>query len=176
MLAAWGYPAGAKRGRLWALVAAPSDDKVAWKVFLDRLPGRPELVVYDSDKAIHSAVRRKWPTVPIHLCEHHLYVNAKKHLREDGQEGWGNTYRTLLAAAGQSPEGWAAFRNAVLAEPTLVKTSKWVRFWDRQMGRADGAPGGRYRRTTRQGRWTRTSPPSGSSWNGDGGPSATCPG
>jgi hypothetical protein len=93
----------------------------------------PELVVYDSDKAIHSAVRRKWPTVPIHLCEHHLYSNAKKHLRKDGQEGWGNTSRTLLAAAGQSPEGWAAFRNAVLAEPTLAETSAWVRHWDADM-------------------------------------------
>jgi hypothetical protein len=81
------------------------------------LPGQPELVVYDSDKAIH-------------LCEHHLYNNAKKHLREDGQEGWGNTYRTLLAAAGRSPEGWAAFRNAVLSEPTLTATGAWVRHWD----------------------------------------------
>jgi transposase-like protein len=133
VLAAWGYPAGARRGRLWALEAAPSDDAVAWKAFLDRLPGRPALVVYDSDKAIDAAVRRRWPTVPVHLCEHHLYVNAKKHLREDGQEGWGNTYRTLLAAAGQSLEGWAAFRNAVLAEPILMDTGRWVRFWDAQM-------------------------------------------
>jgi hypothetical protein len=59
------------------------------------------------------------------LCEHHLYGNARKHLRKDGQEGWGNAYRTVLAAAGQSPEGWAAFRNAVLAEPTLAETSAW---------------------------------------------------
>ena len=68
-----------------------------------------------------------------HLCEHQLYSNAKKHLRKDGQEGWGNTYRTLLAAAGQSPEGWAAFRNAVLVEPTLAETSAWVRHWDADM-------------------------------------------
>jgi len=60
VLAAWGYPAGAKRGRLWALAASPSDDAAAWNGFLGRLPGRPKLVVYDSDKAIHSAVRRKW--------------------------------------------------------------------------------------------------------------------
>jgi hypothetical protein len=52
---------------------------------------------------------------------------------EDGQGGGGNTYRTLLAAAGQSPEGWAAFRNAVLAEPALVETSAWVRHWDADM-------------------------------------------
>ncbi len=138
VLAAWGYPQGAKRGRLWALEASPSDDLDAWLRFLRRLPGRPELVVYDSDKAIHSAVRRKWPTVPIHLCEHHLYVNAMKHLREDGQEGWGNTYRTLLAAAGQSPAGWAAFRRAVLAAPDLAKTGKWVRHWDRQLAAQTG--------------------------------------
>lgn len=133
VLAAWGYPAGARRGRLWALEAAPSDDAPAWRAFLGRLPGRPELVVYDSDKAIHSAVGRKWRSVPIHLCEHHLYVNAKKHLRADGQEGWGNRYRALLSGAGQSPEGWADFRGAVAGEPALVKTRAWVRYWDRQM-------------------------------------------
>jgi hypothetical protein len=64
----------------------------------------------------------------------HLYTNAKKRLREDGQEGWGNTYRTLLAAAGQSPEGWVAFRNAMLAEPGLTETGAWLRHWDEQMG------------------------------------------
>jgi hypothetical protein len=142
VLAAWGYPEGAKRGRLWALEASPSDDEEAWLRFLRRLARRPELVVYDSDKAIHSAVRRKWPMVPIHLCEHHLYVNAKKHLREDGQEGWGNTYRTLLRAAGQSPEGWAAFRQAVLASPELGKTRKWVRHWDRQLTAQTGRRAG----------------------------------
>jgi hypothetical protein len=133
VLAAWGYPAGAERGRLWSLEAFPSDDAAAWKAFLDRLPGPPTLVVYDSDKAIHSAVRRKWRSVPIHLCEHHLYVNAKKHLREDGQEGWGNTYRNLLAAAVQSPEGWVAFRDAVQATPGLRKTNSWVQHWDKQI-------------------------------------------
>jgi len=133
VLAAWGYPAGARRGRLWALAAAPSDNASAWGQFLRQMPGRPELVVYDSDKAIHGAVRRRWHTVPIHLCEHHLYVNAVKHLREDGQGGWGNTYRTLLAAAGQSAAGWAAFRQVVLATPGLGRTQAWVRHWDAQM-------------------------------------------
>jgi hypothetical protein len=78
-------------------------------------------------------VRRRWHTVPIHLCEHHLYVNAVKHLRADGHSGWGNTYRTLLAAAGQSAAGWAAFRHAVLTTPGLGRTQAWVRRWDAQM-------------------------------------------
>jgi hypothetical protein len=133
VLAAWGYPAGARRGRLWALAASPSDDAAAWMSFLGRLAGRPAMVVYDSDKAIHSAVRRKWRNVPIHLCEHHLYENAKKHLREDGQAGWGNRYRTLLKDAGQSPEGWDEFQSTVTSAPGLTKTQSWVRHWDRQM-------------------------------------------
>jgi hypothetical protein len=99
----------------------------------DRLPGRPDAVVYDSDKAIHSAVRREWPAVPIHLCGHHLYDNAKEHLREDGQAGWGNTYRTLLAAAGQSPG--AGPRSGTRCRPSRRSraTGAWVRHWDEQM-------------------------------------------
>jgi hypothetical protein len=132
VLAAWGYPAGAKRGRLWALKSSATDDGPAWAAFLRQMPGRPAMVVYDSDKAIHSAVRRKWPSVPIHLCEHHLYVNAKKRLAEDGEHGYGNTFRTLLNNAAHGPEGWAAFRGAVLAAD-LPKTAKWVRHWDKQL-------------------------------------------
>lgn len=63
----------------------------------------------------------------------HLYVNAKKYLRADGQAGRGNRHRTLLSAAAQSPAGWAAFRDAVIATPGLAKTASWVRHWDKQM-------------------------------------------
>lgn len=132
VLAAWGYPKGARKGRLWALAASPSDDKVAWKKFLATLPGRPSLVIYDADKAIGPAVRETWPGVPLHLCEHHLYTNAAASLRKDGERGMGNPFRTLLNDAARSPEQWAAFRDAVL-DAGLPATSRWVKFWDEQM-------------------------------------------
>lgn len=133
VLGAWGYPAGAKRGRLWALRAAPSDTGEAWQALLQSLPGTPELVIYDSDKGVEAAVPKVWPTTPVYLCEHHLYVNGRKHLRNDGQHGMGNVYRALLASAGQSYAGWSAFRNAVLADPALKKTGAWVTARNEQM-------------------------------------------
>jgi hypothetical protein len=132
ILAAWGYPAGSKTGRLWAMAAVPSDNKVAWKQFLSSMPGMPALVVYDGDRAIGPAVKESWPGVPLHLCEHHLYKNAAAALRDDGEHGMGNTFRTLLNDAAHSPEGWAEFRDAVEAA-RLARTGAWVCFWDKQM-------------------------------------------
>ena len=133
VLGAWGYPEGAKRGRLWALRASPSDTGAAWTELLRSLPGAPELVVYDSDKSIAEVVPEVWPMADLHLCEHHLYVNARKRLEKDAQGAWGNVYGALLAGAGQSVTGWSVFRNAVLADPHLVTTAKWVTHWDDQM-------------------------------------------
>lgn len=135
VLAAWGHPAGPGRGRAWALRAAPSDDADAWVAFLQLLPGTPQVVVYDADKAIEAAVPRVWPDVPLHLCEHHLYENARDALRADGQHGMGNLYRGLLAKAAASYTGWSAFRNAVraAADPPLPHAVAWVDYWDEQM-------------------------------------------
>ena len=105
----------------------------AWKALLRSLPGTPDLVIYDSDKAVAEAAPEVWPTVPVHLCEHHLYVNGRGHLREDGQHGLGNVYRALLSEAAKSHTGWSVFRNAVLADASLIKTGKWVRHWDEPM-------------------------------------------
>lgn len=133
VLAAWGYPDGSTRGRLWALAASPSDDAAAWVDFLQQLPGKPKAVVYDSDKAIAAAVSQVWPDVALQLCEHHLYENGRAALRADGQHGMGNLYRGLLAQAAASYTGWSAFRNAVRAAPELAATNVWVDFWDEQM-------------------------------------------
>jgi hypothetical protein len=133
VLAAWGYPDGSTRGRLWALAASPSDGAGAWVEFLRRLPGKPQAVVYDSDKAIAAAVPQVWPDMALQLCEHHLYENGRTALRADGQHGMGNLYRGLLAQAAASYTGWSAFRNAVRAAPELAATNAWVDFWDAQM-------------------------------------------
>lgn len=57
VLAAYGYPAGQRYGRLWALHASSRDDGTAWKEFLATLPGRPAVVIVDDDKGIKSGVR-----------------------------------------------------------------------------------------------------------------------
>jgi len=132
ILAVWGYPAGQVRGRLWALTASKSHDTEAWKVFLRTLPGKPELVVSDGDGGIAAAVRAVWPRVKQHRCEHHLYVRAAKALRADEQRGMGNQFRVLLNDAFRSPQGWAAFRDAVLGAG-LPTAGSWVRTWDKRL-------------------------------------------
>jgi hypothetical protein len=44
----------------------------------------------------------------------------------------GNRYRTLLNDAFHSPQGWVAFRDAVLARG-LPETTRWVKFWNRDL-------------------------------------------
>ena len=132
ILAVWGYPAGSPDGSLWALRAVPSDTKAAWKELLASKPGIPALVVYDGDLAIAPAVRESFPGVPLHLCEHHLYMNGVKVLTADGEHGMGNRFRTLLNDAARTPKGWNAFGDAV-TKAGLRRTSAWVAHWDAQM-------------------------------------------
>lgn len=84
VLAAWGYPSGDSKGRLWRLEARPADTNADWAEFLAALPGRPVSVVCDRDNAIIGGVQLRWGrgrvAVPYHLCEHHLHENAKEAL------------------------------------------------------------------------------------------------
>ena len=132
ILAVWGYPANSPDGSLWALRAVPSDTKAAWKEFLSSKTGTPALVIYDGDLAIAPAVRETFAGVPLHLCEHHFYVNGTKALAKDGEHGMGNRFRTLLNEAAHSPRDWAAFRRAVTTAG-LVTTGAWVAHWDAQI-------------------------------------------
>ena len=132
ILAVWGYPAGARDGSLWALRAVPSDTKGAWKELLATKSGSPALVIYDGDLAIGSAVRESFRGIPLHLCEHHFYVNGAKALAKDGEHGMGNRFRAPLNDAARSPRHWVAFRRAV-AQAGLVHTVAWVAHWDAQL-------------------------------------------
>lgn len=132
VLAVWGYPAGSKDGSLWALRAVPSDTKRAWKELLAAKSGTPALIIYDGNLAIGPAVQETFPSTPLHLCEHHLYVNAAKALAKDGEHGMGNRFRTLLNDAARSSKHWAAFRRAI-TQAGLKHTGAWVAHWDAQM-------------------------------------------
>jgi len=123
VLAVWGYPAGAARGRLWSLTASHRARGADWSRVFATLPGRPELVVSDLSGAIHGAVARRWPApipaprnwspVPaepfVYRCEHHLRQNALEHFATYGITR-DRTAQRLLGKAFKSPQGWAAFR------------------------------------------------------------------
>lgn len=126
VLVVYGYEAGAKRGRLWALHATHRANAQGWLEVFDRLPGTPTLVVSDKDPAITSAVKLKWPQVtpmrnwstvepePFWLrCEYHLRENALAQLRPYGLDQEGGTVVEHLRSAFHSPQGWAAFRRQI---------------------------------------------------------------
>jgi hypothetical protein len=135
VLAAWGYPAGSSRGRLWLLRAYPLQDAPTWQQFLAELPGRPQLVVIDRDYGAIGGVQRRWGHgargVPIHLCEHHLYENGKAALVKGGHTAFGDPLQAALAKALQSPEGWHAFHT--LASEAGSEPQKWADHWDKRM-------------------------------------------
>ncbi len=137
VMAAWGYPAGNPKGRLWRLEARPTDRNSDWREFLDTLPGRPAGVVCDRDNAIIGGVRQRWGrgrnAVPIHLCEHHLWKKGMDALGRDGMRSYGTALPSLLRDAFRSPAGWDAFATAVAAEPLASKTQRWVSHWDKRM-------------------------------------------
>lgn len=138
VLAAWGYPAGDAKGRLWRLEASPTDRNTDWEAFLRSLNGKPTSVVCDRDLAIIGGVQRRWGktgsnAVPIHLCEHHLYANARKALGKDGITEFGHPTLDALRDAFKSLEGWETFADAVNADPSATHGKGWVKHWNSRM-------------------------------------------
>lgn len=137
VLCAWGYEAGDKKGRLWQVKASPSAQGADWQDFLSALPGKPVSVVCDADKGLVAGVKAHWGRgrggVLIHQCEHHMWKNGMKALKEDGHAYYGNQLSGLLSAAFKSPGGWQAFAQAVQTEPVAPATQKWVKYWDQAM-------------------------------------------
>lgn len=130
VLAAYGYPTGEERGRLWALVASPTDDGPAWRDFLKTLPGKPRVVILDDDKGIQSGVRLRWPgrhTPALHQCEHHLYANARRAMDRDWLPDI-HPLHDLLNVAFTSPAAWAAFEDAV-NRSRRRELQAWVARW-----------------------------------------------
>jgi hypothetical protein len=131
VLAAYGYPAGQRHGRLWALHASPRDDGDAWKEFLAGLPGRPAVVIVDDDRGIKNGVRRRWPgvhTPAIHQCEHHLYVKAREAMARDEVPD-DRELHELLNAAFTSPAAWQAFESEVRRNLGQRGLNRWVTHW-----------------------------------------------
>lgn len=138
VLAAWGYPPGDSKGRLWRIEARPTDTNADWAEFLAALPGRPVSVVCDRDNAIIGGVQLRWgrgqAAVPYHLCEHHLYENAKEALHRDGVRAFGHPLHQLLNSAFTDQVSWQAFALAARSSG-LAEITRWVDHWDRRMTR-----------------------------------------
>ena len=135
VLAAWGYEAGAKTGRMWALRAYPSDAADDWVHFLRSLPGRPTSVISDADQAIRTAMRVAWGVrgPAHHLCEHHLYRNGLKAVRADGvRYEDGHALGPLLAEAFTSTAAWEAFYDEAISGP-YPASARWARHWGKRM-------------------------------------------
>ena len=116
VLGAYGYPAGARRGRVWALHASHQATQADWEAFLRSLDVRepPRLVIADDNAAIANAVRAVWPAQPgpslpvpfLARCEHHLHVNGVEAMEGDGIGGWAHWLRRRLDTAFLRTEGW----------------------------------------------------------------------
>jgi hypothetical protein len=73
VLGAYGYPAGARRGRVWALHASHQATQADWEAFLRTLDVSepPKLVITDGNAAIGNAVRAvRRATAPAHRQGH----------------------------------------------------------------------------------------------------------
>jgi hypothetical protein len=151
VLAAWGYPKGARKGRLWLLRAYPLQDAPTWEQFLAELPGRPELVVIDRDYGAIGGVQARWGRgrkgVPIHLCEHHLYERGKAALVSP--EGWEEFHRLAVAAGGPAA-AWAKHWNTRMR----VQTQRRATIPEHYANGAVEAPLEEVKRILGKRRWT----------------------
>jgi hypothetical protein len=132
LLAVWGYPAGERRGRLWAIRAAHEAKTADWMALFQSLPGTPALIVCDLARAPASAARALWGSSEPHVkyCEWHLRRSAAELMRSHGITSFGSPEMTLLNQAFKSQQGWWAFKK-MAAKYTHV--DEWVHRHDAQI-------------------------------------------
>lgn len=116
VLAAVGYtPAGAPF--VLSAEAVPRGTVPAWRAFLRRLDGTPELIVADGGPAKRAA-GRVWPLPgaqppELRRCEWHLARNITQALPEQVQRDPTDPIHQLIAAAQRTAEGWQALRTEI---------------------------------------------------------------
>ena len=129
LFAAYGYDRDGKNGRLWKMEVGPAGDSRAWAEFLDSLPGKPESIVCDQDRAILGGIEIQWgqwaATNLVHHCEHHLAERAKAAFNSDKLQPR-DLIRELFRGALQSREQWDAFEAEVHSRPELMMTTGWL--------------------------------------------------
>ena len=126
ILAAYGYDANGKNGKLWRLEAHPTQTVPAWEEFLARLPGDPVSIIADEDIAIRGAIMAHWGTAfwtdRYHSCEYHLQAGGSEVLN---RAGGSSELRTMFHTALASREAWDSFETVVEKSGTLAMKT-WV--------------------------------------------------
>ncbi|MBB5640567.1 hypothetical protein BJ997_001115 [Cryobacterium roopkundense] len=129
ILAAFGYDKDGKNGRLWKVEAAPVGDGAAWAEFLGSLPGKPDSIVCDQDRAIIAGIISHWGDWAamdlVHYCEHHLTERVRAAFKSD-KVAADDRLRQVFHGAFTSREQWDAFEAEVISRPTLLLTNGWM--------------------------------------------------
>lgn len=117
----------AQRQQLVRLAFYP--DGKSWRVFLDELPGQPEVVVADHGNAILGAVRDRWPTVRIWRSHWHLQHRqlTNEAIPRDGLIAPGHRLAQLIEGAFRSEDDWWSFVAQCRAESAeLPRLQGWL--------------------------------------------------
>lgn len=137
VLGAYGYPGGARRGRVWALHASHQAQQGDWEAFLRSLDVSepPKLVITDGSAAIANTVRAVWPAQPgpslpmpvLARCEHHLHVNGVEAMEDDGIGGWAHWLRRRLDTAFGGPRAGRSCMRRPPASPARSMAGRYRR-------------------------------------------------
>ena len=129
ILAAYGYDKDGKNGRLWKLEATPSGDAASWAAFLGSLPGKPESIVCDQDKAISGGIEKHWGQWAaanlVHHCEYHLSARGTSRMNSDKLDRE-DPARELFHGALKSRERWDTFEAEVRSRPEMLNSNNWL--------------------------------------------------
>ncbi len=95
----------------WRFGLAGDKSAASWFDFLGELPGEPDYVVCDRDKAIVDAVVARWPGVVIFHCAWHIRQNLLALSKNDGIPTTSGPVFEAIRRAQTSEEAWADLKH-----------------------------------------------------------------
>ena len=117
ILVAVGYEHPGALPRPWLIRFAGGGDQASWVEFLRSLPGQPEWVVSDRDKAIRGAVEELWGggETTHYFCEQHIAKNGTDAATLDGLDAHVGVLKPIFERAQYSAEEFGQLEGAALA-------------------------------------------------------------
>jgi hypothetical protein len=116
ILVAVGYDHAGAFPRPWLIRFAGGRDQESWVEFLRMLPGTPEWIVSDRDRAIKGAVADLWGDKPTtYFCEQHIANNAAEAAILDKLDPHAGVLKEILEQAQYGPEELGKLEGAAVA-------------------------------------------------------------